>query len=501
MVLRDYQLTAISSLRELFKAGHRQILLVSPTGSGKTIIAAELVRLAVAKGSRVVFIAHRTELIEQTYNKLKDIGIIASVVKADDPRANKALPVQVCSVQTLSRRQDYPPAEVVIYDECHHIMSNSSRKLLEYYQNSLLLGLTATPFRTDKLGLDEIFKAHHVAATPRELIDAGYLVDLEAYGFESPDLTDVKTVAGDFHQGQLEIACMNPKVFGAIVDEYVRHGGGRRALLFCVGVKQSLALTEAFQARGIQAVHLDFETHATIRQQTLADFAEGSVRIVSSCGILTEGFDCPAASMAILARPTKSLTLFLQMCGRVLRPSDGKQAALFHDHGKNFDRHGFPTDDRDWSPQTTPRYVRDTHTCLYCQFLFATHVCKEDGKYCPKCFRFLAGYEPNEKFCKSCTWFGEAEELEEGCCPECGELLVKGRKIDYEPGERIKLTSVYASQRDPFPPITDYTQDTYEERYRYYRELQETAKTRGYKKGWIGYRFSSRYGYWPRYTD
>ena len=315
MTLRPYQLHAIAELRRLVREGKRKIVLVIPTGGGKTIVAAEVIRSAVARGKRVLFIAHRKELIDQAVDKLARFGVDAGVIMADDPRADATKMVQVAAIQTLARRMDsLPEADIVIYDECHHSTSNTSIDVLAHYASAVVIGLTATPWRTDKVGLD-FFDAHVVAATPSDLMKLGALVDYEPWAFYSPDLDGVDTFAGDFNQGQLGLACNTKVLVCNVVDEYLRHASGKQALCFPVNIVHSKHLVEQFVLRGVKAQHLDCDTPKAERELILAAFAAGVVQVLSSVGVLTEGFDCPVAEVCILVRPTQSLPLCLQMMG------------------------------------------------------------------------------------------------------------------------------------------------------------------------------------------
>src|SRR5262249_47583458 len=162
---------------------------------GKTILASESIRSATSKGKRVVVIAHRKELIDQTVGKLDRFNVRAGAIMADDPRTDAQLPVQVCTIQTLARRVDWlPPADLVIVDDVHHAASNSYRAVLDLSPNAIVIGLTATPWRTDRFGLGDYFEGHVVAASYSELMESGALVRYDAYAFDAPDIHDVGTV-------------------------------------------------------------------------------------------------------------------------------------------------------------------------------------------------------------------------------------------------------------------------------------------------------------------
>lgn len=387
-VLRDYQADAIERLRALATQYARRLLLISPTGSGKTVTFSAVIRSSVSRGRRAIVIAHRKELIDQTVKKLEDFGVRAGVIMGQDARRDSRLAVQVCSIQTLARRLErLPPADLVVVDEAHHALSNSYREVLARYERALVLGATATPWRSDKLGLADLFDDAVVAAMPRDLIASGALVSYEPFAYDAPDLHNVGVVAGEYNQRQLGLACNTDVLVADIVREYAEHAAGRPALVFPVGIESSRRIVERFREEGFAAAHLDCHTPKLERERIIDGLRTRRVTVVSSVGVLTEGFDAPAAEVCILARPTLSLTLYMQMVGRVLRPHPGKPGALIHDHAGNLLRHGFPDDDRDYSLEATEQRVAERHCCPFCRIVYSQR--RADGT-CPKCGQLIA---------------------------------------------------------------------------------------------------------------
>lgn len=378
MSLRPYQTEAIASLRALFAAGKRRPLLVSPTGSGKTHIAAEIIRSAQERGTKVVMLAHRKELIDQTSAKLLEAGVHSGVIKAGYP-ADPLAPVQVASIQTLVNRA-LPPAGLLIIDEAHHAAADTYRKVAAAYPR--VLGLTATPWRVDGRGLADDFDASVVAATPAELTAGGYLVRARCFAYAAPDLKGIAVRGGDYAQGMLELACDKQELLGSIVAEYAKHAAGRSAIAFPVSVQHSQHLVAEFVAAGFQAAHLDAHTPGPERDLVLERFRAGEVTILSSVGVLTEGFDAPRAEVCLLARPTMSLALYMQMVGRVLRPFPGKLSALVHDHAGNAIRFGGPAEPRDYSLTASRAKAAPMHmACPLCLAVvpIASVTCPECG--------------------------------------------------------------------------------------------------------------------------
>lgn len=369
---REYQDRAIQAAREKLRTCQR-VLINAPTGAGKTVIAASIVKSAVQKDSRVLFLAHRRELISQAADKLDDFGVInhGVIMRGHAKARNTHAPVQVASVQTLIRR-DLPPADLIIIDECHRAISPTYLNILENYPRAKVLGLSATPERLDGKGLDSLFEDMVVVATVPELIERGFLIRPDAYVAPvDVDLTKVKKVRGDYAEGALQDAMDTPELVGDVVEHYIRHGRGLPAVAFASGVQHSQHLADAFQREGIGVAHLDGETPNGERSRIIADWRAGKIQVVTNVQVLTEGFDFPGLYCCILARPTKSVSLYLQMVGRVMRPDSGKPGALILDHGGLLAEHGPPWVDRVWTLQGEVKKKRDPRLIKTCKCGFA----------------------------------------------------------------------------------------------------------------------------------
>lgn len=460
-LLRDYQLAAVTELRRKAAAGVRRLLLVSPTGSGKTVMMADIMHGAVARGTPTLFVAHRRELIAQTSKKLDEIGVDHGIILAGHEREKPEQLVQVASVQTLARREK-PPAGLLIIDEAHHARADSYQALVEHYSSAPVLGATATPWRTDGKGLKDLFDDVVVAASPRELIAQGHLVPFDGFGFENPALKDVATVGGDYNQLQLAERMSTKKLIGGIVERWIERARGLRTVAFAVDVKHSLAIVDEFRAWGIAAEHLDGETPVDERDAMLARLKSGETTVVSNCAVLTEGWDCPEAEVCILARPTKSLALYLQQAGRVLRPAPGKSIALIHDHAGCMAHHGLPDEDRDYS--------------------LTADVKRRDAtgggvQQCPECLRIRRSLE----YRCSCGYVFEepaaAEEHEQ-------------QEIEYIEGQVLSIDE-----------IRKLRHASTLEKAAEFKRLQRVAERKGYKTGWAGHQYRKTYGVWPRFSD
>ncbi len=372
MRLRHYQESALGRCRQAIRDGARRVMLCAPTGSGKTVIAVAMIVGALAKGKRVLMTAHRRELIRQPFCKLlrygvapADIGVILAGVGAkpqgdapddssdaqlwDAYARKRQAPVQVASIATL-RRRTHPPADLIIIDEAHRALCKSYRDLLELYPNAVVVGLTATPRRADGKGLSEIFEQLVTVASYKELADQGYLVEPRVFSTGTPDLSGVKTTAGDYNAGQLAERCDKAELVGDLVEHYKKLGNNAPSLAFAAGVEHSKHIAAVFNAAGIAAAHVDGSTPTAERDAIFARLSSGELRVVANCDVATEGTDLPCVATILMCRPTKSLRVYLQQAGRGSRPH-GDKAFVILDHAGNALRHGLPQDEREWTLQ------------------------------------------------------------------------------------------------------------------------------------------------------
>jgi DNA repair protein RadD len=335
--LRDYQNRFVADVNDACAKGERSILGVAPTGSGKTVMMAEIIRQWVGNYKSVLVLAHRREIIQQTSDKLRANEIAHGIILAGTvPRALER--VQVASVQTLSERairtdrMDLPPADLIVIDEAHHVIARTYQKIIAGYPDAVLLGLTATPCRGDGRGLGGVFKCMIEAPQVAELVGLGHLVRSKIYAPVKPDLKGVKTTAGDYNEKQLAKRMDTDKLVGDIVEHWLRFGERRKTVAFCTSVAHSQHLRNVFLESGVKAEHLDGSTPKAERDEILQRLARGEIEVLVNCMVLTEGWDMPEVGCGILARPTKKMGLFRQMIGRVLRPAEGKSDAIVLDH-------------------------------------------------------------------------------------------------------------------------------------------------------------------------
>jgi superfamily II DNA or RNA helicase len=407
-------------IRGRLDAGVRRLLLVLATGGGKTSIAASMIEDDVAAGRRVLFLAHRRELISQAYRRLLDFGFSerdVGVIMASDPRRRPVAPVQVASVDTLRTRAK-PPADVVFVDECHRALARTYVELASAYPDAVHIGLTATPYRAVGKGLGDAYDELVVVASPRELIAQGYLVEPRVFTVPAsarPDLSRVRISGGDYSVQELAQAVDKQALVGNIVEHWMTHARRVRTVAFAASVEHSQHIAARFREAGVAAEHLDGGTPTLERDAILARLERGETLVVSNCGVLCEGWDQPAVKCAILARPTKSTGLYLQQAGRILRPWNDQRAIIL-DHAGCALEHGLPQDDREFSLEGTKKRART-----------ATDA---PVRECPAC----------------CAVVGIGTRV----CPECGHELITTRELPPElEGALVEATTSFSRTRAP----------------------------------------------------
>jgi DNA repair protein RadD len=382
IVLRDYQTDMIDRARVALRR-HRAVLIQSPTGSGKTALSAHMMGTASSKGIRSWFVCHRRELVEQTARTFDDVGIEYGFVAAGQP-FNPHMPVLICAVDTLKNRLGKVPLPgLVVWDEAHHIAAAGWQKIRTGV-DAHHVGLSATPERLDGKPLAGLFDALVPGPQVSWLIEQGYLSRYKAFAPSRPDVSGVRKVAGDYVKGQLEDIMDGRSIMGDAIRNYRKHADGKRAIAFCVSVKHAEHTAEQFRAAGILAVSLDGQTDPFERKRAIAAFRAGEIKVLVNVDLFGEGFDVPAAEAAIMLRPTASLGLHLQQCGRVLRPAPGKAHAVILDHAGNLAKHGLPDEDRVWTLDgvTKKKSTAGEETMRQCPTCYAAHA---PAPRCPEC--------------------------------------------------------------------------------------------------------------------
>ncbi|HEX6216705.1 MAG TPA: DEAD/DEAH box helicase, partial [Vicinamibacterales bacterium] len=353
--LRKYQDACIGGVRASFRDEHASPLLVSPTGSGKTVMFSYLTSKLIEAPKRVVILCHREELLEQISRTLTQFKVRHGLISAGTLYDRRLL-AHVASVMTLIRRIDrIAVPDYVICDEAHHAIGASSwGKVIKAWRAKnpalRLIGDTATPERLSGEGLGETFDDMILGPSTAELIQEGALSPYRLFAPEGGvDLSGVKKERGEFAKGESADIMGKPKVIGSAVAEYRKHMSGAPAVAFCVSIENAVKTADTFRAAGYTSASIDGNMDKTLRRKLVEDFGAGRVQVLTSCDIVSEGFDIPGIVGAILLRPTWSLALYLQQVGRALRIAPGKTSAVILDHVQNSMRHGLPDDPREWS--------------------------------------------------------------------------------------------------------------------------------------------------------
>lgn len=351
--LRDYQSNGVDKIRDAFRRRKKFVLFILPTGGGKTAVFSYIAESAVGRGKKVLILVHRQELLNQASAGLARLGVEHGLISPRFEHSNSN--VQIASVQTAVRRLDkLGSPDLIIIDEAHHATASTYRKILEANPSALVLGVTATPVRSDGKGLGiesgGIFDDIVIGPSVSDLIGLGFLVEPEVYAPPLDlDLSGLKRKMGDYDKKQLDERFNKPRIFGCAVDHYLRLCPGQPAIAFCNSVARAEEAASEFRARGVRAVRVDGAMEQSARVAAIEGLGNGSVDVLTSADLIGEGVDIPRVSAAILLRPTQSLGLYLQQVGRALRPYPGKKRAIILDHVGNTLMHGFADDDRAWS--------------------------------------------------------------------------------------------------------------------------------------------------------
>jgi len=469
-ILRGYQQRGLDELRQAVRDGFRRILLVLPTGGGKSVIFSKLIQSANQKGNPVLFLVHKRELVYQASDHMDKEGVQHGIIMAGEPM-NKMKQVQLASTLTLwtrakrHERIDMPPAKVVVVDEAHRTGSKTYNQILDDYDDSILIGVTATPVRKNGRGLGNQFEKMIVISSISELQELGFLCQVEYMVPNIPDLSEVDINDGEFVEEQLQEVMDNKHLVGNIVDHYIKFAKGRQAVLFAAGVRHSIHLRDRFRMKGIAAEHIDANTNTAERDEIHDRFEKGEIQVICNYAIYTEGVDMPELSCVINARPSRSIVFHLQSIGRGLRPKKDGGNCLVIDHSGNVLRMGPVEMDHEWSlDEFEVIYDRDASN--------------EERKEREK--------KETEYICSNCGTMFESEPR----CPTCGEPLAKiGRDIKVAKGE-LTLYKPKLKKKDKEP--------SKEEKQLWYSMFLHYAKSKSYQDGWVSHKYKEKFGVWPR---
>ena len=463
-ILRPYQQSAVDKIRESIASGNKRVVFVSPTGSGKSLVYAEIIRLCLERGNKCLFLVHRRNLVTQMIETLSEHGISDVGIIMAGHQSNTGAMVQVATIQTLSRRLDlddldfnrfFFPAAVVLCDEAHTTVSKRYQDVLKLYKDKIIIGCTATPLRSDGKGLGEVFDSLVDVIGVQELTEAGFLAHARYFVPTQPDLENIKISRGDYEIGELGKRMNQPKLVGDIVDNWLRIAPDRKTIVFCVNVKHAISVAEAFRKQKVTAIHLSAKSSDDERDQAFRDMDNGLLQVICNVALYVEGMDCPDINCVVMARPTKSLGLYRQACGRGLRPS-GTDTIII-DHGGVVEGHGPLNDDIEWSL---------------------------DGK--EKAWKKKKKKESEKRpmKCSVCSLVFEGKDT----CPDCGSPVQSfGKPIE-----------VIDAELEEFGPKRKATMA---DKRRFFGQLKSMQRQKNYKDGWSANQYRERFGVWPRSMD
>ena len=377
--LRPYQHQAVEQIRQAYQSRHRSVLFVLPTGGGKTVVFSHIAEQAAARGNRICVLVHRQELLRQASASLAALGVRHGLIAA-----NRSM-----------------------IDEAHHSNAGTWAKVLEHCSSARVLGVTATPCRSDGRGLNEWYSAMVLGPTPAELTEQGFLAAARVLAPPGPSMVGLRKRMGDYDLNQAGQILQAGQAMGDCLSHYRRYLDGQTAIAFCCSIAHAEAVAALFNRHGVAAASIDGTMDSSTREQLLSDLGAGRLKVLTSCQLIGEGVDVPSVAGCILLRPTQSVSLHLQMIGRCLRPQPGKTAVIL-DHVGNTQRLGHHLEEREWTLDGTPKKDREAAPSV---------------KVCPACFSAMPS----------------AARL----CPDCGhEFVVERRELVHVDGELQEVTSV-----------------------------------------------------------
>jgi superfamily II DNA or RNA helicase len=459
MQLRKYQERTKLAVFKAWKEKKR-VVAVLPTGAGKTVTGADIVKHAVAKGHQVVWVAHRTELLSQAKATIEKICACPVGIISPNHKPLPSAPVQVASIQTLLARKMSVPAKLLVVDECHHMAEDAPEwvKITKHYEDSYWLGLTATPERGNGTGLAPLWETLVAGAQYAELITLGKILPCRVL---RPVSTDTTALAA------------RP------VDAYQKHAMGSQAVVYASSVAEAEKMAQDFVAEGIAADFVTGDTPDDKRKKILEHFSSSKIQVVVNVYVLTEGWDAPCAQTCILARGCGSPGTFIQMVGRVMRPdpnNPAKTECLLVDLVGMSEAHGHPQADRVYSLEGTAiELAEKAKTKREAQKEKREKQDKRELEMKAILARGLLEMSPLGVSAKE-----EWERLQREC---------QQRAFSVEWAQR-RFRDKFGSK----PPIGWVSREL---RALEYRNLQDLGRERGYRRGWAMFQYKQRFGRWP----
>lgn len=444
--LFDYQKKLVNKARQSLANGKKSILLVSPAGSGKSVIIAEIVRLTTKNKKRVMFTVHRQELIKQIIQDFNQNDVDMNYVT-------------IMTVGKIANRlTKLPKPDLIITDETHHSKASTYRKIYEYFNNIPRLGFTATPWRMNGAGFDDIYDEMIEGLSVAELIEKGNLAPYKYYSVKLLDESKLaKSSTGDYTNKSIDNA-IGKTIFGDVVKTWQDKASGQQTIIYAHDIEYSKQVAEAFNTAGINARHCDSKTPQTERDKIMNDFKSGSLKVLSNVDLISEGFNVPDCSCVIMLRPTQSLVLFIQQSMRCMRFKPNKVATII-DHVGNYTRFGMPDTKNEWDIKGWKKAGKKK--------------VKSDAIGIWECLECHAVNETGKDRCEVCGWIKPKQDVQ----------MDVDEHVEIEQVGGLNMT-------------TDYTMIKYAkmkpDQANSRHELAMIAKARGYKPGWAYHQAKQR---------
>jgi hypothetical protein len=455
--LREHQKVVVNKIFKGFEDGHKRQLLYAPTGFGKTEVAMHIMKEMSNQYVKTAMILDRIVLVEQTSQRLQKYHISHGVLQSGHWRYRPYERIQICSSQTLERRESFPEMDLLIIDECH-IQRRAILDFIKENENLKVIGLTATPFTN---GLGNLYTNVVGASSTSKLIENGWLCDLRVFIAKEIDMTGVTKVAGEWSQDQVTERGM--QITGDIVNEWIKvthdiHGKPVKSIVFCAGVDHGRDLEDQFRSAGYNFVSISYKEEDDYKRSVIEEFSKPDSKIMGliATDILTRGFDVTDVMIGVSARPfSKSFSSHVQQMGRVMRSHDGKKNAIWLDHSGNYLR------------------FKDDWEELFNEGVTSLKEGKETTRKEPTI------KEKEEAKCVKCNslWIWGLSDT----CGNCGHVKQR-KKIATVPGQLEEFNAIKLDL---------------EKNKKFYQELMYYGKMRNYKEGWAAYKYKDRYDVFP----
>lgn len=509
VTLRAYQSSSVAKIADEYKSGKKSVVFCLSTGGGKTVTFSHIAQRAAERGNRTCILVHRRELLDQASGSLVSLGVEHARISAGSAVTMDAM-VHVASVQTLARRLDTLPADyfrLLIVDECHHSNAGTWEKVINHFSSAKLLGVSATPIRTDGRGLGEYYDSMVHGPDPVWLTENGFLAPAKYYAPPCQvDAGKLHTLGGDYRMDEAAAQMGKAAVMGDVIEHYRRFLPGGTAIAFCCSIKHAESTAAAFNEAGIVAASIDGRMDTETRRGLLDDLGSGAIKVLTSASLVGEGVDVPSVNGCIMLRPTMSVGWYLQMVGRCLRPSPGKQTAVIIDHVGNALRHGFHTDHREWSLEGKPKRSSDAPSVRVCVNCYAanpsvaTHCCECGHEFPVQTAAEIAqvagelqelapkGLRPGD----TVQWRGKVwyiashprlDQVSLSDTKTAALALARGRGNHYDMRHVAPLSELVPTTHKPRRPSAGASS---------YEELLAIEKQRGYKPGWARHIYAAR---------